>query len=205
MIQLFAAKDDAQIERRLLTPALTSMYIEDGLPYAAGFCIDGTLETKTRDEFGNQNNGPGQVCNTNPGDPSPRLTVSFPCALGLSKVVVTNRADWGHRIMDFALDVISSKGAVTHTYSFMEFGQQDSYTFNPYTLPGLCSSKVNPCGTGNCTDTSATTYKCSCPSGSALAFTAAGSTTCAGDQRAYLQTANSTVLRCTATLTRRHI
>ena len=186
-VQLFAAQNGSQIDRRLLTMSLSSVYTsEDDFQYPAGFCNDGAVETKIFDEFGNRNPGPRQVCHTFVGDPSPRLTVLFPCTLGLSRVVVTNRVDcWecSDRINDFSLDVVSATGAVTHIYQF--HGSAESYTFMAYTLPGPCKSgTANPCGTGSCMDTSATTYQCSCPPGSVPAINAAGSPTCEGGRRA---------------------
>ena len=179
-VQLFAAQNGSQIDRRLLTLSLSSMLNWEGFYFAAGFCNDGAENTYIFDDFGNPNRGLGQVCHSSfvPTDPSPRLTVSYPCTLGLSKVVVVNQDKDRNKINDFSLDVISSTGAVTHTYQFQ--GSAKSYTFTPYTFPGPCKTgNANPCGTGSCMDTSATTYKCSCPSGFVAAINATGSPTCA--------------------------
>ena len=80
---------------------------------------------------GSVNTGPGQICHSNyyPDDPRPQLTISLECGLGLSKVVVTNRADdWPDRINAFSLDAVNPNGTVALTYKFQ--GSKSAYTIS---------------------------------------------------------------------------
>ena len=78
---------------------------------------------------GATNPGPGQLCHTNEDDPNPQLTITYPCGLGLSSVVVTNRQDCCMEpINNFALDMVAGTGEVQQTFTFT--GGARSYTFN---------------------------------------------------------------------------
>ncbi|KAI8475615.1 MAG: hypothetical protein J3K34DRAFT_481938 [Monoraphidium minutum] len=116
-VQLFDAAS-RQIDRSLLNFKLSSTETWAGVPLSAGYCNDG--DTSSVIWAGNvPNTGRGQICQTHPGDPSPRLEVGYSCSAGLSTVVVHNRRDCcGDRTDAFSLDVVASNGTVTQTYAF---------------------------------------------------------------------------------------
>ncbi|KAI9024881.1 hypothetical protein DFJ74DRAFT_57749 [Hyaloraphidium curvatum] len=102
----------AQIPRSAVSPSLSSVLVNLGVPLVAGFCTDGRLR--------NYLPASGELCHTNTGDPCPSFVASYDCALGaLELVVVHNRLDDGYRhlINDFAADVVQGNLTVA-SYRF---------------------------------------------------------------------------------------
>lgn len=127
-VQLFDAAG-AQVNRSQLFFALTSTALLDGAPLWADYCNDGDTSTTI-----NGANGviTLQICQSNPApmDGRPRLSIFYPCAAGLSKVVVHNRQSdcCSSRIDAFSLDILASSGAVTQTYTFTGGSNTAAYT-----------------------------------------------------------------------------
>ncbi|KAI8475625.1 MAG: hypothetical protein J3K34DRAFT_403891 [Monoraphidium minutum] len=148
-VQLFDAAG-RQIDASLLSFSLSSTMVMQGVPLAAGFCNDGATSSVVSLAGDAPNTGAGQLCHSKPvpEDPKPRLTAAYPCAAGLSKVVVHNRAGQeGGSIDAFSLDVVASKGAVTQTYAFTGGATTRSFTIVKACGPGLKvdSPECNQC------------------------------------------------------------
>lgn len=123
-----------QIDRSLLKLRLSSTFDWGGLvSLTADRCNDGAVNTATLAAPGVPNPGLGQVCSSADGDPLARLWVTYPCALGLSKVVVYNRDEdcCRARITRFSLDVTADTGpgADKWNQTFDFDGTNSSYTF----------------------------------------------------------------------------
>lgn len=124
-VQLFDTSG-LQVDRSLLTFKLSSTTVYYGVPLEARFCNDGTVDTlvqtpdTTNPVYFYVNTGPGQICCSGDGDPDPRLTITYPCQLGLSRVVAYNRMDCcGTRMQRFSLDACISTGCKwNQTFSF---------------------------------------------------------------------------------------
>jgi len=106
------------MSKSLLNFTLSSTLVWEGNSFSAGYCNDGSLASSpwVGSIF---NTGAGQICHSSNGDPNPMLVVTYPCSLGLSQVVVTNRQDCcSDRINAFSLEVTDAKDQVAYTYAF---------------------------------------------------------------------------------------
>ncbi|KAI8475626.1 MAG: hypothetical protein J3K34DRAFT_403898 [Monoraphidium minutum] len=139
-VQLFQSSG-APIDRLQLRFSLSSTTEWDGgVVLSANNCNDGITASIVFVPGTNVlNKQLGQICHSKPvpEDPTPTLTIAYPCATGLSRVVVTNRQDCcGSSIDAFSLDFIASTGEVTYTYTFDDGGDTPTYTIARTCAPG---------------------------------------------------------------------
>ncbi|KAI8475609.1 MAG: hypothetical protein J3K34DRAFT_481933 [Monoraphidium minutum] len=127
-VQLFDAAG-GQVDWGALSFALSSTYEWGNTTLSAGYCNDGATNSLIFLSEGVASTGPGQVCHSQYSPQDPRLEISYPCAGGLSRVVVHSRDDCcGERIDAFSLEVVASSGAVTQTYAFSDGYYTKNYT-----------------------------------------------------------------------------
>ncbi|KAI8475002.1 MAG: hypothetical protein J3K34DRAFT_488072 [Monoraphidium minutum] len=107
-----------------LMGVFVASYCNDGFTTSGGVCHT-DIRTDTADTIST--------------DPYPSLTITFPCASGLSKVVVWNRASNLDRINAFTLDAIRSDGTVATSFQFT--GSQQTYTISGI---GIQPASANP-------------------------------------------------------------
>lgn len=96
----------AQIPIQFLTATLSTTLVFP--QFRAELCIDGCID-------GCIDSG---ICHTGIGDTDPKLTIVFPCVLGLSRVSVYNRLGYTERIMDFQMRFWGTGIETTPAYGF---------------------------------------------------------------------------------------
>ncbi|WIA13038.1 hypothetical protein OEZ85_006646 [Tetradesmus obliquus] len=126
-VVLFDARG-VQIPASLVTGSMSSAYTGQGQDFSASKCLDGATWNRNWNSF--------NLCFTlGPltGDPYPWMRFGYPCAGGLSKVVLYNRLDWGTSYASVLSLDVTNLGKTAYTFAF-------NTTQEVYNIPVIMSA-----------------------------------------------------------------